>query len=427
MLTEDVPKPKGDIQVELLEKKDGRLSFKLSYSSGLGKYFKKDRLFLKYDKNIEDVAESILYIPAIANVAPVSWATGANLHVQELDETFIGSLRTIKDVMKDMYPDFSCAGDIHVGRIAKNHFGHKGAAQLFTSGIDSFATYARHRDEKPDLITMGIYAPYSGSLQRMIYREMERFAQKEEVALHRIEWDYMNDFFNQESLIADYGRHLSEASWWAAVQHGLGLLGICAPLTAICDVQKIYIASSMSKGNSKAWWKSWGSHPRIDDNVAWADIRSIHDGVEWSRQEKIKYAIKPYIEKTGHYPALIVCNEPYRGDVLNCGRCEKCSRTIAGLTVEGIDPNLCGFHVDHRTFGRIKQKLLMRRLRFTHKQPNMWRDIQMDIPEAISGDLNGSRAFFEWLRTFDVPEDKRKIRPLSQRILEKCLQLGIIR
>jgi prephenate dehydrogenase len=69
----------------------------------------------------------------------------------------------------------------------------------------------------------------------------------------------------------------------------------------------------------------------------------------------------------------------------------------------------------------------MRRLRFTHKQPNMWRDIQMDIPEAISGDLNGSRAFFQWLRTFEVPEDKRKIRPLSQRILEKCLQLGIIR
>ncbi|HTY90799.1 MAG TPA: hypothetical protein VMC84_06440 [Methanocella sp.] len=426
MLSGNASKPKGDIYVELIEKKAGRLSFKLSYSPGLKKYFKKDLFSLRYDRNIEDVPESILYIPAIANVAPVSWATGADLHVKELDATFIESLRTIKAVMKDMYPDFFCTGDINVGLAVNNHFGNKGSAQLFTSGIDSFATFARHRDEKPALITMGIYAPYSESLQRLIYGEMVRFAKKEGVALHRIESDYMNDFFNQKSLLADYGRYLHEASWWATVQHGLGLLGICAPVTAMSDIQRIYIASSMSKGNNKAWWNSWGSHPRIDDNVAWADVRAVHDGVELSRQEKIANFIKPYIEKTGNYPTIIVCNEPFRGDVYNCGRCEKCSRTIVGLSLEGIDPNRCGFSVSGRTFERIKQKLLMRPLRFIYKQPNMWRDIQNSIPDTIENDLNGSKAFFEWLRTFEIADDRRKSRPISQRVLEKCLQLGII-
>ncbi len=168
---EGPPKPKGDIWVKLADKKNGQLSFKLSFSTDIGKYFRSDTFFVKYDKDIGKVNESILYIPFIANVAPVSWAIGADLHVKELDRTFMGSLGRIKDVMKAMYPDFSCAGDICVENIVSNRFGHRGSAQLFTGGIDSLATYARHRDENPDLISAGVYTPVNGSLQRMIYEE----------------------------------------------------------------------------------------------------------------------------------------------------------------------------------------------------------------------------------------------------------------
>ncbi len=236
----------------------------------------------------------------------------------------------------------------------------------------------------------------------------------------------MNGFLNERRLLSDYGESLHEASWWASVQHGMGLLGICAPLTAVHDIQKIYIASSMAKGITGKPWKSWGSHPLIDDNVAWADLTVSHDGVELSRQEKIRFAIKPYIENTKNYPWFMVCNDPRRGNVLNCSICEKCSRTIVGLALEGIDPNLCGFKVDDRTFDHIKRKLLMRRLRFTHKQPNMWRDIQSCIPDPIISDIHGSRAFFEWLRTYEVHDDWNKNTPLSQNILELFMKLRVI-
>ncbi len=421
----DLTKPNGDIWVELTDKASGRLSFKISVSDCISKYFKGREFFVKYNNDVADIAESILYVPAIANVAPVSWAIGANLHVKELDETFIESLHAIKEVMSGIYLDFSCAGDICVENIVSNRFGHRGSAQLFTGGIDSLATYARHRDEKPDFISYAIFKPFSRPLQNLIYKGLSEFAQKEGVAFHIVESN-MNDFFNQRNLLSSYGHYLYEASWWASVQHGMGLLGMCAPLTAVSDIQKIYIASSATKNMPKRPLKLWGSHPLIDSKVAWADVKVCHDSSERSRQEKIRFAIKPYIENTKNYPPITVCNDARRGEILNCSRCEKCSRTIVGLALEGIDPNLCGFKVDDRTFDHIKRKLLMPELRFADDDPNMWRDIQACIPDTITSDLYGSKTFFEWLKGLKVMDYVEKKATLSQNIAELFFKLRII-
>jgi len=418
--------PHGDIWVRLADRRDGRLAFKLSFSPDIGKYFNTDTFFIEYDEDIRNVDESILYIPVIANVAPVSWATGARIHVKELDETFIGSLRIIRNNIKSLFPGFSCAGDVDVEYAVSNRFCHKGAAQLFTGGVDSLATYARHRDEKPALIALEIFKPYNRPLQGIINRELYAFAGKEGVNFHRVRSNLNYAFFNQKRLLADYGQCLFEASWWASIQHGLGLLGMCAPLTTVLDIQKIYIASSATKSVPQGVGRPWGSHPYIDGNVAWADVKAVHDGLEWSRQEKIRHAIKPYIDGTGEYPKIIVCDETLRGDVLNCGRCEKCCRTIVGLALEGIDPNRCGFDVNAGTFDRIRQKLLWDRLMFAYNKSGMWKDIQSAIPDTIKGDLYGSKAFFEWLRTQEFPGKWDKYKPLSQRLLQKCLKLGII-
>jgi len=418
-------RPGGDIRVEMDDSRNGRLSFRLSLSAGLSRYFNTDNFFVKYDEDVGGVSESILNIPVVANLAPVAWATGADLHVKHLDATFLESLRTIKGVMKGMYPDFSCAGDIMVENPAQNRFARGGSAQLFTGGIDSLATYIRHRDEKPDLISLGVYTPLNGTLQQMIYEKLSGFARQEAVAFHKVESN-LNGFLNQEALHSDHGRYLHEASWWATVQHGMGLLGLCAPLTAAHGFGTVYIGSSMAKGRSGKPWRSWGSHPMIDGNVAWADVKCGHDGVEWSRQEKIRYAIRPYIEKTGKHPPIIVCNDPGRGPILNCGRCEKCSRTIVGLALENIDPNKCELKTSGATFGHIKRKLLLRRLRFIHKQPNMWRDIQSCIPAVINDDMYGSRAFFEWLKGYKVRDDWNKDMPMSQKALELLMKLKLI-
>jgi len=419
-------KVKGDIRVELADKKDGLLAFRLQCPGSLKKYFLTDTFYVKYDEDVEGVSESILNIPAVANLAPVSWATGAGLRVKELDSTFAGSLAIINSVMKGMFPGFAFTGDVRAEKIVANGFGDRGSAQLFTGGIDSLATYARHRDEKPELISFGIYTLFDKGLQRLIFKEIEGFAQKEGVAFHRIESNMNVTFFDHARLAADFGHCLRGNSWWASIQHSMGLLGICAPLTAIRDIKMLYIASSATKDRAQGIGRPWGSHPLIDNNVAWADVKCGHDGVEWSRQEKIRHVIKPYIERTKNYPRLIVCNDTERGSVLNCGRCEKCSRTIVGLILEGIDPNLCGFNVGDRILDHIKLKLLLRPLRFTQLKTGMWRDIQSAIPDVVPDDRYGSGPFFRWLKAYEVREDSRKDKPRSQRVLEKCLKLGMI-
>jgi hypothetical protein len=393
------------IKVKLLLKKDGELRFKLLYSRSVERYFKSDTFFVKYDADIDDVDESILYIPVISNLAPVSWAIGADLHVDRLDNAYISSLHTIKNVMKRMYPDFSCSGRLYVEHAESNRFDHNRAAQLFTAGVDSMATYARHKVEKPDIISFRTYSQLTPPLQRRIDQELAEFAQKEKVKLHLVESN-LTLFIREKRLIAEYGRCLPEASWWASVQHGTGLLGLCAPITAAMGVNNVYIGSSYSSSMKEDPWSPWGSHKYIDDNMAWADTVVSHDCSDLSRQEKIG-VIKEYGRQRGGYPSLIVCNDANRGTNLNCSACEKCYRTMAGLALGGIDPNECGFRMDCGTFEEIMKKLVYRDWSLIRKQPDMWRDIKGAIPETITEDIYGSKAFFQWLRSEEIQGNKQ--------------------
>ena len=395
------------ITVKLVQKNDRELRFKLHYSRSFARYFKSDMFFVKYDTNIGDVDESILYIPVISNLAPVSWAIGADLHVCRLDKAFISSLHTIKNVMKRMYPDFSCSGGLYVENVESNCFNCKGAAQLFTAGVDSMATYLSHMEEKPDIISFGTYSHLNPPLQRRIDDELMDFAHKEGVRLHMIDSN-LTFFIKERWLLKEYGQYLPQASWWASVQHGIGLLGLCAPLTAAMGINKVYIGSSYSGSMKENPWSPWGSHQYIDNNMAWSDVVVQHDCSALSRQEKMGL-IKEYGRKRGRYPTLIVCNDANREVSLNCSICEKCYRTMTGLALVGIDPNECGFRMDSGTFEEIKKKLVHRNWWLTRKQPGMWRDIQRSIPDTITEDLHGSKAFFQWLSSVEILDYKRPL------------------
>lgn len=405
------------ITVKLLLKRDGELRFRLLYSRSIERYFKSDTFYVKYDADIDDVDESILYIPVISNLAPFSWAIGADMHIDRLDSAFISSLRIIENVMKRMYPDFSCSGQLHVENAVSNRFDHNRAAQLFTAGVDSMATYVRHMAEKPAIISFSTYSQLNPQLQLRIDRELAEFAQKEGIRLHLVESN-LTHFIRERRLIAKYGRCLPEASWWASVQHGAGLLGLCAPISAALGVNKVYIGSSYSASMKENPWSPWGSHKYIDDNMAWADTAVCHDCFELSRQEKIGL-IKEYGRVRGSYPPLIVCNEANRGINLNCSACEKCYRTMTGLALGGIDPNECGFTMACGAFEEIRKKLVYSDWSLIRKQPDMWKDIKRAIPDTITEDIYGSKAFFQWLRSEEIPDYKPPLQNFFSKIIKR--------
>jgi hypothetical protein len=81
-------------------------------------------------------------------------------------------------------------------------------------------------------------------------------------------------------------------------------------------------------------------------------------------------------------------------------------RTIAGLLVEGIDPNRCNFETDPTTFKLIKDYFQKGIIRLPEEQFLMWRDIQNHIPDHLDDQIPGSRELLNWLRGYDLSQYK---------------------
>jgi hypothetical protein len=76
-----------------------------------------------------------------------------------------------------------------------------------------------------------------------------------------------------------------------------------------------------------------GSHPLLDPNYSSSDVQIRHDGVALSRLAKTRLLADWDVA----LKSLRVCNrsEDYRPGIINCGRCEKCLRTLAALLIVG--------------------------------------------------------------------------------------------
>ena len=77
----------------------------------------------------------------------------------------------------------------------------------------------------------------------------------------------------------------------------------------------------------------WGSHPVLDPNFSTHTLRVHHDGVALSRLEKVRSLLDWPVA----LQRLRVCNrsEFYKPGMLNCGKCEKCVRTMLELLAVG--------------------------------------------------------------------------------------------
>jgi len=95
----------------------------------------------------------------------------------------------------------------------------------------------------------------------------------------------------------------------------------------------------------------WGSHPLLDPNYSSADMHIEHDGVRLSRPEKASL-LSEWDVGLQH---LRSCYYPHRthGE-LNCGRCEKCLRTMTELLICGKLREAKSFPLDDVTPEQIQ-------------------------------------------------------------------------
>ncbi len=381
------------------------VQFDVDYSRQIRKYFSSDKFYLEYGEDISGLDASILYVPAVSGVIAVAWAIGADVQVETLDQTYLQSLNTIKTPMKQLFPDFSFSTEIEVGDVISNSFSNSRSGLLFTGGVDSVTSYIKHKQERPDLIKVwGVEIPYDDQKNwRKARKIVADFADREEARLHVIRTNIPR-VLKKHVLYQKFG-----LDWWLKVNHGIVLAGLCAPLTCAAGIGTLYIAS----GNPSQRFRTrlWNS---VYNNITWADTQVTRDNFEISRQQKIKDFLKDYVRDNSSV-FLKVCNAL---PASNCGKCEKCFRTIIGLVVEGIDPNKCGFNnINDRTFSLIKKGFADRNLLakkwIVEKRTDLldrvsislfWEDIQKHIPEATEDSPQYSKEFLEWFRTFNIPE-----------------------
>ena len=120
-------------------------------------------------------------------------------------------------------------------------------------------------------------------------------------------------------------RHLDDdVEFWEFEFHGAALASVAHALSR--RYSSVSIASTYDIPNLKPW----GSHPLLDPNYSSIDLQIRHDGVRFSRLNKVRLVSDWNVALQN----LRVCtaNAP---NLLNCGKCEKCIRTMTELLVVG--------------------------------------------------------------------------------------------
>lgn len=404
---------------------ESTIRYEFDASGRMRRFLSGEDFFAEYDADIGGVPDAILTIPWLANVAPIAWANGATIRVSTVDETFLHSLRAVGRSLVEMYPAFMEGGAIRVGEVVpadderlrdataneksargqstrgrsprdEQADGGSNAGVMFSGGVDSLATFLRHRDERPVLFSVN---GFDVRLHRPDAWERKEAALRSFGEKHGLENAFVRanmTSFHDQFMVHSHFRRYIDSNWFDAVQAGLGLLGLCAPVAHRKRIETLYMAGSYSEEYPHAV----SFHPSVVDNVAWTPTTVAHDAYELTRQDKIE-RIAEYV--TSEDPDLTI-HTCLQSEVGNCNQCEKCARTVAGLYLAGLDPNRHGYDADGQRFAVYREKLEGGEWQLTEGVKPLWKDIQNAISFEREFPNPETRAFFEWLDRVDIDD-----------------------
>ncbi|OIB57169.1 hypothetical protein [Natrialba sp. SSL1] len=388
-------------------------------SPDLRRFFTDEPFRVSYDRPLKDVPEGILVIPVLAQVCPVAWANGADVYVEEVDAAFARALVDVQESLCAMH-DFLEGGELYAKRVTEQEpsaderdAADADSALLFTGGVDSTCSYVRHREETPTLVSIRGWTitmdPADDQDWTHLRDRVTDFAAERDLDTAFIETNALSAL-DHAMLLAHYKRHV-DGAWYSSVGHGLGLLGLCAPMASARAIDDLYVAATHWDGIEL----EWGSRPDIDDNVRWTGTQCHHDAYELTRQERLD-SIAEYVASDAPALELQTCNTRMDG---NCGRCEKCYRTAVGLRLSGLEPTAHGYPFDESDYHELQTALEQGQWVLGQDERYMWEDIRERVRETdCEPESVAEREFFEWLETADLNAlVSESGPPLSHRVL----------
>jgi hypothetical protein len=185
-----------------------------------------------------------------------------------------------------------------------------GTGLFFTGGVDSFFSLLRHQEEITHLIFVRGFD---------IKRDKQEVEGSVLPAIRAVATVMKKTLVEVSTNIREFSDGIVD---WALDYHGTALAAVALLLAP--TLNKVYIAASHSESDTFRW----GSHLLLDPLYSTETLSLIHDGANATRVEKVAaIADDRLVQQT-----LRVCN---KAGAYNCGRCEKCLRTMINLRVAG--------------------------------------------------------------------------------------------
>lgn len=315
----------------------------------------KDRFYAEYDGRIDVHAlpYTVATIPFILNAAPLVWLSGQHFEIDAMDEDLFYALEKIQLVFRLFFPHSSWHGTITPKTLVKIQ--HDQATQrvgvLFSHGLDAVHTSMSHLDQDQVLITVwgSDVMPTKTTLWHHVLEQCQQYAQSYGYDHHWVRSNFAF-FYNPHAITRLYP---TMTNWFGQAMQACAYLGVAAPIAYSTGCSSLLIAST----RTQEYPYPYGTHPALDNLIAFAGINVFHDGAEVDRVQKIEKIQELCTQHTLAKPLLRVC---WGKDVSggNCGECEKCVRTITELITVGQDPQDYGFAVSlEQTLPRIRSQL----------------------------------------------------------------------
>lgn len=243
---------------------------------------------------------------------PYGLKNGGTIRAEgDISQQFLSSAPTMLDIYTVWFPTLKRFDIQGVKPVTKIKEQGQGVGVFFTGGMDSFYTLLKYRNEITHLVYVhGFDIKLDQTWHRQQTSEMlHRVASGFNVRLIEIET-------NLRSFTDQYLHWtLAHGSAFACIGH------LLAP-----GLRRLYISAS----NTYDMLHPWGTHPMLDPLWSSELIEFFHAGCEATRIDKAKKIAESEVALHN----LRVCWKNQEGSY-NCGRCEKCLRTMINLHIAG--------------------------------------------------------------------------------------------
>lgn len=254
--------------------------------------------------------------PWLACLAPLAAKLGQPVRLSlPVDRLLLRNVHELMVIWKSWYPALHCVevnADTTDGQPAVP--GTRTAA-FFSGGVDSYFTILRAQE--PDAIAIDDLISVGGfDLRLNCLPVFERRRVWQANVAERLGRRFVDVITNlRDTRLGTAG--------WGPLLHGSALAGVGLALEGA--YRQLLIGSTADYGSLVPL----GSHPLTDPLHSTAGTRVLHDGATHNRRAKLEYVSRSDIAVKNLHVCFRVASDE------NCGRCEKCLRTMAILDLLG--------------------------------------------------------------------------------------------